>query len=100
MSGFELDSKSLGFVFNYIKSSGTIKRIVLDNNPLSYEGVLKLANLVSTTDIHELSLVSVGIGNKEASILFEALSVRATIKKLNLSSLEGVMKNKITSEGV
>jgi hypothetical protein len=100
VSGFELDAKSLGFVFSYIKASGNIKKIVLDNNQLGYEGVLKLASLVSTTDIHELSLVSVGIGNKEASILFEALSVRATIKRLNISSIEGVMKNKITSEGV
>lgn len=87
VSGFELDAKSLGFIFDYIRASGTINKIVLDSNVLGYDGVLKLAKLVSSSDVQELSLVSVGISNREASILFEALAARATIKKLNVSSI-------------
>jgi Ran GTPase-activating protein (RanGAP) involved in mRNA processing and transport len=100
ITGFELDCQSLAFVFDYIKHSKTIVKIVLDGNALGIEGIKKLADLVSTSNIKELSLVSVGIGNKEASILFEALAVRLSIKKLNVSSIEGILKNKITSEGV
>lgn len=70
MTGFELDCQSLGFVFDYISQSSHITKVVLDGNPLGLEGIRKLAGLVGRTDIYELSLVSVGLNNKEAAILF------------------------------
>lgn len=67
---------------------------------MGMDAVQKLAELVKNAEIIDISMVSVGIGNKEADVLIQALAVRASIKKLNLSSVEGVLKNKITSEGV
>ena len=40
------------------------------------------------------------MGNKGAAALFTGLSIKCTIKKLNISSMECTYKNKITAEGV
>jgi len=44
--------------------------------------------------------MSVGISNKSAAILFKNMRFMLTLKKLNLSSIEGTFRNKITSEGI
>ena len=59
-----------------------------------------LTSLIKNTDIEELSLVSVGMNNKTATSLFKAITVRSTLKKLNISSKESSLKNKITAEGI
>jgi hypothetical protein len=51
-------------------------------------------------EVEELSLISVGISNKSAVNLFANLSGKTCFKKLNISSVEGTLKNKITSEGI
>jgi hypothetical protein len=43
--------------------------------------------------------MSVGITNKSASYLFVSLTGKPSFKKLNISSLEGTLKNKVTVEG-
>lgn len=51
-------------------------------------------------DLQELSLMSVGMSNKGAIHLFKNLAKKFTIRKLNISSTEGAIKNKVTAEGV
>jgi len=51
-------------------------------------------------EVEELSLMSVGITNKSALCLFTSLSGKSTFKKMNISSVEGTLKNKITIEGI
>ena len=50
--------------------------------------------------MEELSLVSVGMGNKGAVALFTGLWIKNTIKKLNISSVDCSFKNKISAQGV
>lgn len=50
--------------------------------------------------MEELSLVSVGMGNKGAVALFTGLWIKSSIKKLNISSIDCGFKNKISAEGV
>jgi len=44
--------------------------------------------------------MSVGMGNKGAAALFTGLWINCTIKKLNISSMECTIKNKVTAEGI
>ena len=41
-----------------------------------------------------------GLSNKGADKLFKAIKIRGSLKKLNISSNDGLVKNKITAEGV
>jgi len=50
--------------------------------------------------IQELSLVSVGMTNKSAANLFRNLRDMPSLRKLDVSSGDGTLKNKITSEGI
>lgn len=72
---------------------------MLDKNPLGDPGVIKLSGMLEKMEVEELSLMSVGITNKSASSLFASLSGKSSFKKLNISSLEGTLKNKVTVEG-
>lgn len=45
-------------------------------------------------------MISVGITNKSAVNLFASLKGKNLFKKLNISSVEGMLKNKITAEGI
>jgi hypothetical protein len=44
-------------------------------------------------------LVSVGITNKSAKYLFSSLTGNSNLKILNISSKDGILKNKVTNEG-
>ena len=98
-TGFDLDHHCLGFVFDYIREDGRIRKIVLDGNHLGNQGIARLAELVRGADIEELSLVSVGIDSKGAALLFRTMKGKSSIKKVNISSNEGPSKNRIAGQG-
>jgi purine-nucleoside phosphorylase len=81
-------------------TTSCITKISLDRNPLGDDGVIKLSVFLGQIDLQELSLMSVGMSNKGAIHLFKNLAKKFTIRKLNVSSTEGAIKNKITAEGV
>jgi hypothetical protein len=43
--------------------------------------------------------VSVGLTNKGAKYLFSSLAGNCNLKILNISSIDGILKNKVTNEG-
>ena len=41
-----------------------------------------------------------GLNNKGAEMLFKAIKIGGSVRKLNISSNEGLLKNKINADGV
>lgn len=83
--GYEFDHTYVYFL-TQILLYGQVSVLVLDNNPLGDDGVIKLAPVIKKLPLNELSLVSVSMGNTGASALFTALKEVPTICKLNIST--------------
>lgn len=98
-ANYQFDSDYMAVINNLFIYS-KITKIILDNNPLGDEGVIKLTNIFPQIRLAQLSLVSVNLNNRGAAALFQSLKGISTIKKLNISTVECTTKNRVTYEGV
>ena len=74
--------------------------LVLDNNPLGDEGVVVLAGSLRGMRLKELSLVSVHMGHKGVLPLLGAVEHMVDLELLNLSSKEGLFRNKVSCDSL
>ena len=96
------------FGFNSIKTicdfiekySNKVSRLILARNNIGDKGVEVVTNMLEDNDyILHLDLSSNDIGVKGGNKIFKTLIHHQSLISLNISSLEGVNRNRISSEG-
>lgn len=97
-NGFGLESTKI--IAKFIRTHQSIIILVLDRNCLGGQAVKILAEALPFTSLVRLSLVSTNISSSGAAALFESLNRCPTLSELNLSSCEGLYRNKLGAEGV
>lgn len=78
------------FLANY-----PVTKLILDKNPIGDVGALKIAEIIPTSKIYELSLVSINISPKSATTLISSFIGHSEISIINLSSSDGLNRNRI-----
>ena len=84
-----------------LKNKNKYSRLILSKNNFGDKGIeLLLTSINDNSNIVELNLSSNGLTSKEGNLIFEFLLNQNSIISLDLSSQDGVNKNRICAEGV
>ena len=84
-----------------LKNKNKYSRLILSKNNFGDKGIeLLLTSINDNSNIVELNLSSNGLTQKEGNLIFEFLLNQNSIISLDLSSKDGVNKNRICADGV